>query len=71
MTRSTVILAWFAAIVLAIAVALAFGAAPTSRTTWAMLLALSLGPPVILLLLWPGAQPLTVGEVLRGTDRDA
>jgi hypothetical protein len=48
----------------------AFGAAVTVGTG-AMLLALSLVPPAIVLLLWPRVQPLTAADVLHGRDRRA
>lgn len=34
--------------------------------TAALLFALSLGPPAMALMLWPGPQALTAGDVLRG-----
>ncbi|PYR01788.1 MAG: hypothetical protein DMF97_06655 [Acidobacteria bacterium] len=68
MTRSKVIQTWFAAVVLVVVAGIAFGASVTIGTG-AMLLALSLVPPAIVLLLWPGVQPPTAGEVIRGVDR--
>ena len=68
MTRSKVILAWFAAVALVVVACIAFGAAVTAETA-ALLLALCLVPPVIVLLLWPGDQPPTAAEVLRDVDR--
>jgi hypothetical protein len=61
---------WFAAVALVVVAGVAFGAAVTV-STGAMLLALSLVPPAIVLLLWPGVQPLTAAEVLHGRDRRA
>jgi hypothetical protein len=70
MTRSRLIQAWFAGVALVVVAGVAFGAAVTVGTG-AMLLALSLVPPAIVLLLWPGVQPLTAAEVLHGRDRRA
>jgi hypothetical protein len=70
MTRSRAIQAWFAAVTLILVACIAFGAAVTVGTG-AMLLALSLMPAAIVLLLWPGPQPVTIAEVLYGADRSA
>jgi hypothetical protein len=70
MTRSKSIQIWFALVTLGVVAGVAFGAAVTVGTA-VMLFALSLVPPVIVLLLWPGVQPVTATEVLRGTDRRA
>ena len=68
MTRSKLIRMWFALVAFVVVAAVAFGAAVTV-STWAMLLTLALVPPVIVLLLWPGVQPLTASEVIHGADR--
>ena len=68
MTRSRLIQAWFAAVALAVVASVVLGASVTIGTG-ALLLAVSLVPPVIVLMLWPGVQPPTVAEVLNGTDR--
>ena len=68
MTRSRLIQIWFAAITLVVVVGVAFGAA-VSVGMGAMLLALFLMPPAIILLLWPDVQPPTVAEVLHDVDR--
>ena len=70
MTRSRLIQVWFAAVALVVVAGVAFGAAVTV-STGAMLLALSLVPPAIVLLLWPGVQPLTAADVVHGRDRRA
>ena len=67
-TRSKLIQMWFAAVVFMTAACLAFGADVTVGTT-TMLLGMSLVPPVILMMLWPGGQPLTAADVLYGPDR--
>jgi hypothetical protein len=69
MTRSRLIQVWFAAVLLIVVAAMAFGLSVTV-STGAMLLVLSLVPPSIVLLLWPGVQPLTASEVLHGAARD-
>ena len=68
MTRSRLIQIWFAAIALVVVAGVAFGAAVTVGTG-AVLLALCLVPPLIVLMLWPGVQAPTVAEVLHGADR--
>ena len=44
------------------------GRMPLSPKT-AILVALSLVPPAIVLALWPGVQPMTAADVLYGRDR--
>ena len=68
MTRTKVILVWFAAVALIVVAAVAFGA-QVNVGTGSMLLTLSLVPPLLVFFLWPRAQPLTAGDVIRGTDR--
>ena len=68
MTRANVIQVWFAAVALVVVAAVALGAQMTVGTG-GMLLALSLVPPLIVFLLWPGPQSVTAGDVLRGSDR--
>ena len=67
MTRSRLIQAWFSAILLVVVAGIFFGASVT-LSTGAMLLALSLVPPVIVLVLWPGVQSRTAAEVLYGSN---
>jgi hypothetical protein len=67
MTRSRVLQNWFAAVLLIVVACMALGVAMTISTA-AMLLVMSLVPPTVVMLLWPGAQPLTIGEVLRGAE---
>jgi hypothetical protein len=68
LTRSRVIQFWFAAVLLIVVACVALGVAMTIGTG-AMLLVMSLVPPAVVLLLWPGAQPVTIGDVLRGSER--
>jgi hypothetical protein len=68
MTRSKLIQAWFAAVTLAVVASIALGASVTVGTG-ALLLALTLVPPTIVLVLWPRPQPATAAEVLYGSDR--
>ena len=63
MTRSRLIQGWFSAVLLVVVAGIAFGASVT-LSTGAMLLALSLVPPVMVLVLWPGVQSRTAAEVL-------
>jgi hypothetical protein len=68
MSRSRVIQVWFAAVALVVVAGIAFGAAVTLGTG-AMLLALCLVPPAIILLVWRGVPPPTIAEVLHDVDR--
>jgi len=66
--RANVIQGWFAVLALVVVGALAFGA-QVRLGTGGLLVTLSLVPPLIVFMLWPRAEPLTAGDVLRGTDR--
>ena len=68
MTRSKLIQVWFATMSLVVAAAVALGVTVTIGTA-AILVALSLVPPAIVLALWPGVQPMTAADVLYGRDR--
>jgi hypothetical protein len=68
LTRSKLIQLWFVVVALLATASISFGAAMTAGTA-ALLLALSLVPPAIVMLLWPGVEPPTAGEVLRGDRR--
>lgn len=70
LTRARVIQVWFAAVALAVAWVIVLGAS-VSTSTAAVLLALCLVPPAIVLLMWPGIQPPTVAEILHDVDRRA
>ena len=67
-TRSRLIQVWFATISLVVAAAVALGVTVTVGTA-ATLLVLSLVPPAIVLMLWPGIQQSTAADVLYGRDR--
>jgi len=67
-SRTNVIQGWFAAVILVIVAGVAFGTAITA-STGAFLLALSVVPPAIVLVLWPRAQTPTVAEVLHSGER--
>jgi hypothetical protein len=68
LTRGKLIQVWFAVVVLVVVALFALGATVT-LATGAILLALCLVPPIMTLMLWPGDQPPTAGDVLRGADR--
>ena len=68
MTRSKLIQGWFAIMSLVVAATVAGGVTVTIGTA-AILVALSLVPPAIVLALWPGVQPMTAADVLYGRDR--
>jgi hypothetical protein len=67
-TRSRSIQVWFAAVALIVAAGVVLGASVTVGTA-AVLMALCLAPPAIILMLWPGAQSATVADVIHGADR--
>ena len=67
MTRSRVTQAWFAAVTLIVVAGIALGTSVTV-STGALLLAMSLVPPVIVLMLWPGPSPRTTAEMLYPPD---
>ena len=67
-TRTSVIQVWLAAAAPAVLAAVALGADVTVSTA-VVLLTLSLVPSLLVFLLWPEAQSLTAGDVIRGTDR--
>lgn len=68
LTRARLIQIWLVGVVLAAAACFAAGVT-VNFSTGLMLFALSLAPPIMVLMLWPRTQPLTVAEVLRGADR--
>ena len=68
LTRSRLIQIWVAAIALIAAATVTFGADMTLGTAL-LLLALSVVPVVLVLFLWPGAQPISAADVLHGTER--
>ena len=68
MTRSRLIQVWFAAVALVIAAGIALGATVTLGTG-AMLLALCLVPPAIIVMLWHGVRSPTIAEVLHDAER--
>jgi hypothetical protein len=55
-------------VTLVVVAGVALGAAVTIGTG-AMLLALCLAPPAIILMLWPGVQAPTIAEVLHDAER--
>ena len=63
LTRGRVIGAWFVTMALATVASLGFGAAATPGT-WTLLFLIGLIPPAISLIVWRGAPPQTVAEVL-------
>lgn len=66
-TRSRLLQGWGVAVLVASAVSAGLGAAPGLPTV-ALLLGLALAPALILVILWPGQQPPTVADVMRGRD---
>jgi hypothetical protein len=68
LTRSRVIQVWFAGVTFIIAACIAFDLASSMAAIGSML-AVSLVPPIILLVLWPGIQLPTAHEVLHSARR--
>jgi hypothetical protein len=64
LSRERVIVAWFVVVVIAFAGAVMAGAAAT-LSTWMLFLCLSLAPPALSLVIWRGAPPPTVAEILH------
>lgn len=64
-TRMRLIQIWFAVVALASTLSAVLGGVPTIGTG-IVLLGLSIVPAAMVLMLWPGAQPLTAAEVIRG-----
>jgi hypothetical protein len=67
-TRNRLVGLWFAAVAVVIASVVAAGATVTASTT-ALLLTLSVVAPGILIALWRGAPPQTVGEILYAANK--
>ena len=67
-TRSRLIQIWFAAVALVVVAGIALGVSVTGGTG-AMLLALSLVPALLILMLWPGRPAPTIAEVLHNGKR--
>lgn len=66
-TRSKLILMWFSAVALVIAAGIALGTAVTMGTG-ALLLALCLVPPVLVVMLWPSDGSPTIAEVIHDAE---
>jgi UPF0716 family protein affecting phage T7 exclusion len=67
-TRNGLVALWFATVAVVIASVVAFGVNVGVSTT-ALLLALSLVPPGMMLVLWRGAAPQTVRKILYPATR--
>jgi hypothetical protein len=59
---------WFTAVALVVVAGIALGASVTISTA-AIVLALCLVPPAIVLKLWPDIPSQTIAEVLHDTER--
>ena len=68
MTRARLIQVWFGVVLVCVAVGMTFRMSVTFGTG-TMLFVLSLVPPVIVFLLWPGVQARTASDVLHNVDR--
>jgi hypothetical protein len=65
-TRARAIQLWFVAVAVIAGIWLSFGSWP-GVVTAAMLAGLSAVPAGILMLLWPGSQPVSARELMRET----
>ena len=68
MTRSRLLQIWFTAVALVVVAGIALGASMTISTA-AIMLALCLIPPAIVLKLWPDIPSQTIAEVLHDAER--
>jgi hypothetical protein len=68
MSRAKLMQIWVATVALVAVASFVLGARVTLATAGA-LLAVCLGPPAVLLLLWPRAETATIAGVLRDVDR--
>ena len=67
-TRNRLVALWLAAVAVVIASVVAMGV-HVGVTTTALLFTLSLVPPGIILALWRGGPPQTVGEILYAVNK--
>jgi hypothetical protein len=68
LTRARLIATWFTLVAVCGAIAIVLRGVP-STTIMATLLTLAVLPIAIVMMLWPGVQPLTAAEVIRGERR--
>jgi hypothetical protein len=66
-SRAQLIAAWFVAVAVVTAWGVVMGLDLTSGGA-ILLMALSLAPPAVLMLVWRGAPPFTVAELLHSVD---
>ena len=67
MSRTRVVGGWIAAVIVAFALSVV-GGGPLTVGTSQLWLLMCVVPSTMLLLLWPGASPLTVAEMLYADD---
>jgi hypothetical protein len=67
MTRSKAIRIWFTTVGLVVVAAIALGTAVTIGTG-ALLLAMCLVPPFLVVMLWPTGGPPTIAEVIHDAE---
>ena len=67
LNRGTMIGVWFAALAVVVDAG-AFGSVSVTMGTHALLLVACLVPPAIMLMVWHGAPPPTVAELLHAVD---
>jgi hypothetical protein len=67
-SRSKLIQIWFGAVALVVVAGIALGTA-VSIGTGALLLAMSLVPPLLVVMLWPTGGPPTVAEVIHDAEQ--
>ena len=67
MSRTRLVGFWFVAVAI-VAASVAASGVPVSLSTTALLLTMCLVPPAIVLFVWRGAPPPSVGELLYTVD---
>ena len=65
--RTRLAVLWVAAVIVIAACSVAYGIAFTANTAVVWLMAVLI-PPAIMLLVWPGAPPVTIAELLHAVD---
>ena len=68
MTRSKAIRIWFAAVALITAAVIAYGV-NLALSTWTVMLAVCLVPPIFLIMLWHDGGSRTIAEVIYDAEQ--
>jgi len=68
MSRGTAIGVWFAIVAVAAAITTAVLGVAVTTSTGLLLLGACFVPPAVMLMVWRGAPPVTIAEVLHDAD---